>query len=173
MPATALSSSHPSLPDQALANARPPVVTIRAARQGDLESLCAMITALAAHHGDAATPTVAALSNDLFGARPWVTALVAEAGGRLIGYAMLTPLYRANETARGMDLHHLYVDPDHRGTGIGRHLLARAREEAVRAGCAYLSVGAATGNVRAHRFYESEHFTPRPVTGMRYLARLS
>ncbi|MFP5075778.1 N-acetyltransferase family protein [Rhizobium sp. YIM 134829] len=172
MPATALSVSPPTA-DHSAPDARPPVVTIRAARQSDLEALCAMITELAVHHGDVATPTVAALSNDLFSARPWVTALVAEAGGRLIGYAMLTPLYRANETARGMDLHQLYVEPNHRGTGIGRHLVARAREEAVRSGCAYLSVGAATGNVRAHRFYESERFVPRPVTGMRYLARLT
>lgn len=177
MTAIVLSPLHPSANTQAAvvapAAVRPPIVTIRGAREADLEALCAMITALAEHHGDSAAPTPSALSSDLFGARPWLTALVAEAEGRLIGYALLTPLYRANETARGMDLHQLFVDPAHRGTGIGRHLVSRAREEATRAGCAYLSVSAATGNLRAHRFYESEHFVPRPVTGMRYLARLA
>ncbi|MOA69533.1 Acetyltransferase (GNAT) family protein [compost metagenome] len=61
---------------------------------------------------------------------------------------------------------------DNRGTGIGRHLVAKAREQAKMAGCDYLSVSAATGNFKAHHFYESERFVPRPVTGMRYMQKL-
>lgn len=153
--------------------ARPPMVTLRVAKPRDLPELLEMIAALAAHHGDAARITPEHLERDLFGALPWITALVAEAGGRLIGYAILVPLYRANEGRRGMELHHLYVEPESRGTGIGRHLVAKAREQAKLSGCAYLSVSAATGNFQAHRFYESEQFTPGPVTGMRYLQALS
>jgi GNAT superfamily N-acetyltransferase len=147
-------------------------VTIRAARPGDIPALRTMIGELAAFHGDAAPLDADTLSRDLFGTVPWITALVAEADGELIGYAILVPLYRAQQGARGMDLHHLYVRSAHRGTGIGRHLVAQAREEARRAGCAYLSVSAATGNVQAHRFYEQQDFTPGPVTGMRYVAAL-
>ncbi|WEZ84035.1 GNAT family N-acetyltransferase [Rhizobium sp. 32-5/1] len=153
--------------------ARPPMVTLRVAKPRDLPELRAMIAALAAHHGDAAAITPEDLERDLFGVMPWITALVAEAGGRLIGYAILVPLYRASEGRRGMELHHLYVEPESRGTGIGRHLVAKAREQAKMAGCAYLSVSAATGNFQAHRFYQSEQFIPGPVTGMRYLQALA
>jgi GNAT superfamily N-acetyltransferase len=132
-----------------------------------------MITLLAAHHGDAAASTAEQLERDLFGPVPWITALVAETGEGLIGYAILVPLYRAQEGKRGMDLHHLFVRDGHRGHGIGQHLVNRAREIARTAGCNYLSVSAATGNIQAHRFYQHMEFTPRPVTGMRYTQALA
>lgn len=166
-----LQTAHP-IP-QTLMNTRAPMVTIRAARQGDLPALREMIAELAAHHGDAAAVTPENLERDLFGQMPWISALVAEAGGELIGYAILVPLYRAQQGVRGMDLHHLYVRPAHRGTGIGRHLVGKAREQARIAGATYLSVSAATGNFKAHRFYESENFKAGPVTGMRYLQTLA
>ena len=105
---------------------RAPMVTIRTAKQRDLPALRELISELAAHHGDAAAVTPENLERDLFGRMPWITALVAEAAGELIGYAILVPLYRAQQGARGMELHHLYVRSAHRGTGIGRHLVAKA-----------------------------------------------
>lgn len=152
---------------------RPPVVVIRSAKPHDLPELNQMIAALAAHHGDAADITPEKLQRDLFGPLPWITALVAEGDDGLIGYAILVPLYKAQEGKRGMDLHHLYVRDGQRGNGIGHHLVTRAREMARTAGCDYLSVSAATGNFAAHRFYENMDFIPRPVTGMRYMQALS
>ena len=152
---------------------RPPVVSIRAARRQDLAELNGMIALLAAHHGDAAEMTAEKLERDLFGALPWISALVADGGEGLLGYAILVPLYRAQDGQRGMDLHHLFVRAGHRGHGIGQHLVARARDFATAAGCDYLSVSATTGNSAAHRFYEQMDFQPRPVTGMRYLQRLA
>lgn len=178
MPTLSLSEHSPLKPTGhiVLAGAlpvRPPVVAIRAARRNDLPELGEMIAALAAHHNDAAAITPELLERDLFGPVPWITALVADGGEGLIGYAILTPLYRAQEGKRGMDLHHLFVDEGHRGHGIGHHLVSRARDIARDAGCDYLSVAAATGNVAAHRFYELMDFKPRPVTGMRYLQTLA
>jgi GNAT superfamily N-acetyltransferase len=152
---------------------RPAVLTIRAARPGDLRPLLDMIALHAECHGDAARVTANDLDRDLFGTSPWITALVAEAGGQLIGYAILVPLYRAMEGRRGMELHQIFVREGHRGTGIGRHLVARAREQARIAGCSYLSVSAATGNFGAHRFYEEMNFQAGPVTGMRYVQSLA
>lgn len=152
---------------------RPPVVAIRAARRADLPQLGEMITALATYHNDASAITPEILERDLFGPVPWITALVADGGEGLIGYAILVPLYRAQEGKRGMDLHHLFVRDGHRGHGIGHHLVTRARDLARNAGCDYLSVGAATGNFAAHRFYEHLDFKPRPVTGMRYTQALA
>jgi GNAT superfamily N-acetyltransferase len=147
---------------------RPPVVTIRAVRRDDLPDLAAMVAELAAYHGDAARLTGEDLDRDLFGPMPWIRALVAEGEGGLIGFALLTPHYRASEGARGLEIHQLFVRPAFRSHGVGQHLVTVAREEARRLGCTYLTVGAATGNFRAHRFYETLSFTPRPVTGMRY-----
>lgn len=152
---------------------RPPLVVIRAARPGDMPELNAMIAELAKHHGDAAEITPEKLERDLFGPMPWIHALVADSGNGLIGYAILVPLYRAQEGKRGMDLHHLFVKDGQRGNGIGQHLVNRARDLARKAGCDYLSVSAATGNFAAHRFYEHMDFVPRPVTGMRYLQAIN
>lgn len=151
---------------------RPPVVIIRGARPRDLPQINEMIALLAAHHGDAAAITPEKLERDLFGPHPWISALVAEADDALIGYAILVPLYRAQEGRRGMDLHHLFVRDGHRGHGTGQHLVNRARDLARQSGCDYLSVSAATGNFAAHRFYEHMNFVPRPVTGMRYMQAL-
>jgi len=159
--------------DSAITLPRPPVVVIRNARPADLPELNRMIALLAAHHGDAADITPAKLERDLFGPMPWITALVADGGCGLIGYAILVPLYKAVEGRRGMDLHHLFVADGQRGNGIGHHLVERARDIARKAGCDYLSVSAATGNSAAHRFYENMDFVPRPVTGMRYMQRLA
>ncbi|RYE64751.1 MAG: GNAT family N-acetyltransferase [Rhizobiaceae bacterium] len=165
MPPISIEDSEISLP-------RPAVVTIRAAKRHDLPQLKEMIAALAAHHNDLADITPEMLERDLFGDLPWITALVADAGDALIGYAILVPLYRAQEGSRGTDLHHLFVRDGHRGHGIGQHLVSRARDIARNAGCGYLSVSAATGNFAAHKFYEQMDFKPRPVTGMRYMQTL-
>ncbi|MBB4228091.1 GNAT family N-acetyltransferase [Rhizobium mongolense] len=162
-----------AIEDSEISLIRPSVVTIRTAKPRDLPALNEMVALLAAHHGDAAIATPEQLERDLFGKVPWITALVAETGDGLIGYAILVPLYRAQEGKRGMDLHHLFVRDGHRGHGIGQHLVNRARETARNAGCDYLSVSAATGNIQAHRFYQHMDFTPRPVTGMRYMQALA
>ena len=159
--------------DTEISLVRPAVVNIRVAKPRDLPELNQMIALLAAHHGDAAAMTPDKLQRDLFGPMPWIQALVADAGEELIGYAILVPLYRAQEGSRGMDLHQLFVRDGHRGHGTGQHLVSRARDMAKNAGCGYLSVSAATGNFAAHRFYEHMDFVPRPVTGMRYTQALA
>lgn len=157
---------HESLADPI--SIRPPVVTIRVPRREDLATLATMVAELGTHHGDTATLDAVMLERDLFGPLPWVRGLIAEADGDLIGYVLLTPAYRALDGARGLEIHHLYVRPTFRNHGVGHNLVAIARDEARRLGCSYLTVGAATGNFRAHRFYETNAFTPRPVTGMRF-----
>lgn len=158
--------------DTEISLSRPAVVNIRAAKPRDLPELNEMIALLAAHHGDAAGMTPEKLERDLFGDSPWIQALVADTGDGLIGYAILVPLYRAQEGKRGLDLHHLFVRDGHRGHGIGQHLVNRARDQAKARGCDFLSVSAATGNFAAHRFYENMDFISRPVTGMRFLQAL-
>lgn len=148
--------------------ARLPLVRIRAVRADDLPVLTEMVGELAALHGDGIRLEASGLERDLFGPNPWIRALIAESAGQAIGYTLLSPVYRANEGARGLDIVHLYVRAEFRNQGIGQNLVAIAREEARRLDCSFMTVGAATGNFKAHRFYETLSFTPRPVTGMRY-----
>ncbi len=59
-----------------------------------------MIALLAAHHGDAAAMTPEKLERDLFSDTPLIQCLVADGGDELLGYAILVPLYRAQEGKR-------------------------------------------------------------------------
>ncbi len=70
---------------------------------------------------------------------------VAEVGEQIVGFA-----------ARESDwLHHLYVLPEHQGTGAGSQLLAKAKEECP----GTLRLYTFQQNHRARAFYESRGFT--------------
>lgn len=141
---------------------------VRHAVPDDAEALVGLIGQLAAHHGDHATTDADRLRADLFASPPWATALVAEEAGTLIGYALLVRLYRGQDAARALDLHHLFVAPEARHAGIGRTLVQAARAEADAQGCARLLVGTHPGNHRAQSFYRSLGFADRPPGGPQF-----
>ncbi|MDB5660302.1 MAG: hypothetical protein JWS10_2917 [Cypionkella sp.] len=146
---------------------------IRAATPADLPQLCTMVHALADYHGDTATATVADLRRDLFGATPWLHALVFAEPRRLLGYAALTQLARVQYGQRGMDLHHLYVCTDYRGDGIGKALLAATLDYARHNNASYVTVTTLPGNAIAQAFYLAQGFQPAPTTGLRYALNLA
>lgn len=63
--------------------------------------------------------------------------LVAEAGGRVVGYAYASP-YRARPAYRYTLEDSVYVDRDCAGRGVGRQLLDRLVAECVKCGCRQL-----------------------------------
>ncbi len=65
-------------------------------------------------------------------------------------------------TARGNQLVHLFVDPDHQGKGFGRRLLAQGEAMIAASGHANLELHARVENVAAIAFYETAGWT---VTG--------
>lgn len=146
---------------------------IRPATPADLPQLCKMVHALAEFHGDTATATVANLQRDLFGAAPWLHALVFEDRRQLHGYAALTQLARVQYGQRGMDLHHLYVCTDARGGGIGKALLAASFDYARSKTASYVTVSTLMGNDFAQAFYLAQGFQPAPVAGLRYVFDLA
>jgi GNAT superfamily N-acetyltransferase len=83
---------------------------------------------------------------------PDACGLVAAMAGQPVGFAYLI----ANaDPARGTLLDNLHVTPDHRGTGIGRRLLASAaREIAHRGWPRGLHLWVFDANAGARRFYE-------------------
>jgi ribosomal protein S18 acetylase RimI-like enzyme len=92
--------------------------------------------------------------------RPDALVLVAEAGGRVVGYA-----YAALEGSDFMALrgpagilYDLLVDPAHRGEGIGRTLLAAALEALADRGAPRILISAAEGNMAAQRLFAAAGF---------------
>ncbi|WP_395006702.1 GNAT family N-acetyltransferase [Cypionkella sp.] len=151
-----------------MAGDAPQIGMIRAATLADLPQLVALITGLAAHHSDAATVTQATVARDVFGPHPCLQILVAEAADGLQAYAALTQLARLQWGQRGMDLHHLYVAENARGTGLGTRLIQAVTDLARAQGCSYLTVSALASNPRAQDFYTKRGFRSAPVSGQRF-----
>jgi GNAT superfamily N-acetyltransferase len=141
---------------------------IRKARQTDAPAILEMVGQLARHHGDEPRASLAGLERDLFGPIPWVTALVADGGMSLLGYAILCRKYRAQSGERGVDLHHLFVVERVRNSGIGRRLVEAALDEARQWGCTFLVVGTHPENLEAQRFYEKLGFERAPQAEPRF-----
>jgi ribosomal protein S18 acetylase RimI-like enzyme len=91
------------------------------------------------------------------------TALVAEHGDRIVGFAM------AGEQHDGPDgsgeIYAIYVDPDHWGTGAGRLLMDTAVAHLTATGPRPVVLWALDGNARADRFYRRYGFVADGATG--------
>jgi GNAT superfamily N-acetyltransferase len=148
-------------------------LTIRRATRRDIPGLLPMVQALAAHHGDNATVTADSLARDIIGRTPWFTVLLAQTGTQALGYAGLTRIGRLHYGQRAMDLHHLFVWPEHRGCGIGRALIDATVAHARTKGCATLLVGTADANRAAQDIYLRYGFTPRTPGGKQFLLDLT
>lgn len=120
-----------------------------------------MVTALAAHHGDTARVSLDTLARDVLGDAPWLT-LVAEVGGSLVGYAASCPPAQMHSGLRRMYLHQLYVDPDVRGSGIGRRLIDASTSLARALDCNVMVVGTQPNNHAAHAVYAACGFEALP-----------
>jgi len=81
--------------------------------------------------------------------------LVAVDGAIVCGLAT-TALSRDEDVTNCGELLALYVDPERIGTGVGRLLIAAARERLRRVGIAEALLWVLDGNVRARRFYERD-----------------
>src|SRR3954452_24680434 len=152
----------------ASSNGDVPTPLIRKARETDAAAILAMVGQFARQHGDDPRASLAGLERDLFGPVPWVTALVAEQGTSLLGYAILCRMYRAHFGERGVDLHHLFVVERARSSGVGRRLVEAALDEAKLCGCTFLTVGTRPENLAAQRFYEKLGFERVPQAGPRF-----
>jgi GNAT superfamily N-acetyltransferase len=89
--------------------------------------------------------------------------LIAERGGRPVGYAFLTAgPGAATWGPRGSvaELEPLAVLADERGGGVGAALLEESRRWARERGVSTLAVGLAHTSEGARRFYERQRFTP-------------
>lgn len=145
---------------------------IRRARPEDSHRIVQMIGQLAAHHGDTSTLTHDDLLRDLFSEKPWISIVVAEVGGKLVGYAAMCGLIQLHFGVRGMDMHHLFTDAAFRGQGVGCSLVEACKIEAIKLRCRYLAVGTHPDNHEAQAFYSSLGFERNDAHPPRFSIRL-
>ena len=138
--------------------------SIRPATAGDIPELLRLIRALAEYEklADMAVGTEARMRESLFGARPAAEALVAERGGRTVGFAIYFTTFSTFLCKPGLYLEDLFVEPEHRGSGIGKALLRRLAALAVERGCGRFEWRVLDWNEPSIRFYESLGATLMP-----------
>jgi GNAT superfamily N-acetyltransferase len=130
---------------------------IRAATRADVPELLRLIRELAIYekleHQAVGTP--AALAQSLFGERPACEALIADVGGRAVGFALFFTTFSTFLCKPGLYLEDLFVEPAHRGLGIGKALLARLAALTVERGGGRFEWRVLDWNEPSIRFYES------------------
>lgn len=131
--------------------------SIRPATRADVVELLRLIRELAIYEKleHMAEGTEPMLAEALFGARPAAEAMVAERGGRAVGFALFFTTFSTFLCKPGLYLEDLFVEPAHRGHGIGKALLARLAALALERGCGRLEWRVLDWNEPSIRFYES------------------
>jgi GNAT superfamily N-acetyltransferase len=138
-------------------------VTLRFAREADLDTIIALIHGLAEYERE---PDAVRLDRDelgchLFGPRPYAEVLLAETDdGDVAGFALFFHNFSTWEGRPGIWLEDLFVKPERRGRGFGRALLVELARLAVERGCARLEWSVLDWNEPALGFYRSLGATP-------------
>ena len=130
---------------------------IRPATPADAGELLRLIKALAVYEklADMAVGTEEMLRESLFGARPAAEALIAEVGGRAVGFALYFATFSTFLCKPGLYLEDIFVEPEHRGSGIGKALLKRLASLVVERGGGRFEWRVLDWNEPSIRFYES------------------
>lgn len=132
-------------------------VLLRPARREDTAELLRLIRELARYEkaADQVETDEAQLASTLFDAGATAHAIVAEQGGRLVGMAIYFFNYSTWQGRNGLYLEDLFVEPEQRGAGIGKALLARLAAIAVERDCGRFEWSVLDWNAPAIEFYES------------------
>jgi GNAT superfamily N-acetyltransferase len=135
-------------------------LNIRPATPADVSQILAFIRDLATYERepDAVHATEADLLRDGFGPEKRFNCLIAELkeSGETIpaGFALYFHNYSTWRGHAGIHIEDLYVNPEHRGKGIGKALLTKVAAIAVAEGCTRLQWDVLEWNTPAIGFYE-------------------
>jgi GNAT superfamily N-acetyltransferase len=133
-----------------------PAFDLRAAAPQDATAIVGLIRELAEFekllHLVQITPET--LTLQLFGARPAAEAVVAEVQGQVVAFALFFTNFSTFLGKPGLYLEDLYVQPAHRGTGLGKALLQHLGALAVERGCGRFEWSVLDWNENAIAFYE-------------------
>jgi len=141
---------------------------LRAAREGDLPAIVGLIRELAEFeqlaHLVVVTPE--SLKPHLFGTKPAAEAVVAESPvdgqATVVAFALFFTNFSTFLGRPGLYLEDLYVQPQHRGRGLGKALLQHLGALAVERGCGRFEWSVLDWNENAIRFYEKMGATVMP-----------
>jgi GNAT superfamily N-acetyltransferase len=134
-------------------------VTIRAARQAEIDELVAAYDWLFAPPGSTPPmwdPEAAAdrLANAIGSEHQHV--FVADVNGRIAGFITVYDEFNSVRFGHRAWVEDLAVDPDQRSRGIGKALLDEAKNWARQRGASHLELDSAETRPDAHRFYDRE-----------------
>jgi GNAT superfamily N-acetyltransferase len=123
----------------------------------DVEAVVGLVHELAAYERAAedCTLTAAQLQAALFGPAPALFGLVAERGDAVVGCALWFLNFSTWRGTHGIYLEDLYVQPSHRGSGLGTALLAALAGHCVERGYHRLEWAVLDWNAPSIAFYEA------------------
>ena len=131
-------------------------VVLRDARRGDVADLLRLIRDLARYEKaeDQVKADAQQLAATLFGEGATAHAVVAEQDGLIVGLAIYFFNSSTWQGRNGLYLEDLFVEPEQRGAGIGKALLARLAALAVERDCGRFEWSVLDWNTPAIDFYE-------------------
>lgn len=140
----------------------PPGVTIRPAVEDDAPTIVDLVRQLAVYERleAFAQATPDDFRRHLFGTERAAEAIIAEADGRPVGFALFFSTFSTFRGRPGLYLEDVFVTPDHRGRGIGKALLSAVARRAVDRGCARLEWAVLDWNAPAIEFYHAAGARP-------------
>ena len=132
-------------------------VTLRLATPEDVPTILGFVKALAAfeHLEDEVQATEADFYESLFGTPARAEALIAELGGKPAGFSLWFYNFSTFRGRHGLYVEDIYVDPAHRGAGIGRKIFRFLAQRAISQGCARMDWDVLNWNSNAIGFYRS------------------
>lgn len=131
--------------------------TVRAAQPEDVAAIIGLMHGLAEyeHLTHLFQNTEPSLHDSLFGPHPAAECLVATVSDTVVGYALFFHNYSTFLGKKGLYLEDLYMDPEHRGKGLGKQMLRRLAVLALERGCARFEWSVLDWNQPAIDFYEA------------------
>ncbi|MFO1240307.1 MAG: GNAT family N-acetyltransferase [Sphingomonadaceae bacterium] len=132
-------------------------LSVRAATKDDLNLIFRFICDLAEYERlrHEVYADVATLGQYLFGQRPMAEVIIGEINGEPKGFALFFHNFSTFEGKPGLYLEDLFVDPEARGSGLGKALLSRLARIALDRGCARFEWAVLDWNEPAIAFYRS------------------
>ncbi len=131
--------------------------SLRDARPEDAADITRLVHDLAVFEriADEALATPEQFHEQLFGEPPNAYAMVAEIAGRVVGVAIWFYNFSTFQCRPGLYVEDVYVEPEHRGLGIGRAFFRGMAQRALRRGCSRMEWSVLDWNETAVKFYRS------------------
>ena len=137
-------------------------MSVRPIEPSDVPAVVGLVRELAEYERalDEVRLTEAQLTESLFGAAPALFGHVALAGDDVVGVALWFLNFSTWRGTHGIYLEDLYVQPEHRGGGLGKELLRTLAEVCVQRGYSRLEWSVLDWNAPSIEFYKAAGAVP-------------